>query len=128
MTEPMVKRPKYRRGIIVALAVMIVGGLAAGAIVLGGIFPLGGGNTHPPCEQLPTAAQSRDALEGNPRLVSQLKEAGSGVAVRVESPGCDNENQALIDVTYSTEEEHDHIDAVLTRSDGFGVPVYVHER
>jgi len=127
MTGPMTQQPKSRRGIIVAVAV-IVCGLAAGAIVLGGILPLGGGNTHPPCDQLPSAAQARDALEDNPGLVSQLRDAGSGVSVGVDSPGCDNGNQALIDVTYSTGEERDHIDAVLTRSDGFGVPVYVHER
>jgi len=124
----MTQRPKSRRGTIVALVVAIVGGLAAGAIVLGGIFPLGGGNTHPPCDQLPTKAHARHALEGNPGLVTRLSEAGSGVAVGVDSPGCDNGNQALIDVTYSTDEERDRIDAVLTRSDGFGVPVYVHER
>ena len=124
----MTQNRKTRRGLFAALAFVIVGGLAAGAMALGGNFPLGGGDTHPPCDQLPTAAEARDGLDSNPGLVSQLTAAGPGVSVGVDSPGCDNVNQSLIDVTYSTGEERDLIDAVLTSSDGFGVPVYVHKR
>jgi len=120
-------RPKVRTGLIIVLIVAIAGVLAAGALALGGFLPTGGGITHPPCDQLPTAAEARRALDKNPELVQKLRQTGSGVTVTVGSPGCENADQSLIDVTYSSNDERDRIDEVLTEGNGFGVPIYVHE-
>lgn len=126
MSERSMQR-KGRTGLIIVLIVAIAGALAAGALALGGVLPVAGSVTHPPCEQLPTAAEARRALDGNPELAEELRQAGPGVTVTVDSPGCENADQALIDVTYSSNDERDRIDEVLTEGNGFGVPVYVHE-
>ncbi|PBB09691.1 hypothetical protein CKW39_01000 [Kocuria sp. WRN011] len=126
MSEKFMRR-KARTGLIVAVVASVAGVLTAGALVLGGVLPVAGGVTHPPCEQLPTAAEAHRALDGNPELAEELHQAGPGVTVTVDSPGCENADQALIDVTYSSNDERDRIDEVLTEGNGFGVPVYVHE-
>lgn len=118
---------KASTGLIVAVVASATGVLTAGALVLGGVLPVAGGVTHPPCEQLPTAAEAHRALDRNPELAEELHQAGPGVTVTVDSPGCENADQALIDVTYSSNDERDRIDEVLTEGNGFGVPVYVHE-
>ncbi|MFI9630881.1 hypothetical protein [Streptomyces sp. NPDC052042] len=125
MTTPVTTKCRIRRGLIAAVVVLVVGLVAAGALVLKGILPLGGGTTHPPCDQLPNASQAQAALAANPDLVAQLTSQGPGVAVRVDSPGC--KDRALVEVTYRTADERAGIDAVLTSEDGFGVPVYVHK-
>ncbi|MFF9322970.1 hypothetical protein ACF1BP_37075 [Streptomyces sp. NPDC014735] len=127
MTTPITAKCRTRRGVLAAVVVLVVGLVAAGALVLNGILPLGGGTTHPPCNQLPNASQAQAALAANPDLVAQLTDQGPGVAVRVDSPGCKDRNRALVEVTYRTADERAGIDAVLTSEDGFGVPVYVHE-
>lgn len=126
MSERSMQR-KGRTGLIIALIVAIAGALAAGALALGGFLPTGGGITHPPCDQLPTAAEARQALDENPELAQKLSQVGPGVTVTIDSPECENEDQSLIDVTYSSNDERDRIDEVLTEGNGFGVPVYVHE-
>ena len=68
-----------------AVPVVVVG--ASAALVLGGMFPTSS-DTHPPCEQLPTAAEATAALARNQALAHDIEALGDGISVEVGSPWC----------------------------------------
>ncbi|MEV8515390.1 hypothetical protein [Dactylosporangium sp. NPDC051484] len=111
--------------VIGAVAVAVIGTGAAAA--LGGVFPMSS-DTHPPCEQLPTAAEANAALARNQALAQDIEALGGGISVGVGSPCPKGQDRALIQVTYESKSERDAIGGLLTRRDGFGVPVYLVER
>ncbi|WP_172797057.1 hypothetical protein [Devriesea agamarum] len=128
MNESGISPSKMRIGLVVGVIILAVGSITTASILAFGYISSENVNTHPPCDQLPGVAEARRGLESNPDLLSKLNQVGSGVSVRVESPGCKNPDQALIEVVYSTDEEATRIEDVLTHGSGFGVPVYVRER
>jgi hypothetical protein len=127
MTEPSAPRPRLRRVLIGTGITLALGLLAAAALALTGVLPSGDEITHPPCDELPGAAAVDDAIAEHGDLLAELTAQGEHIEVRAASPGCDDPDRTLIEITYRTEDERAAIEAVLTEADGFGVPVYVRE-
>ncbi|MEV0609603.1 hypothetical protein AB0I61_24865 [Polymorphospora rubra] len=99
---------------------------AGAAATLGGVFPMSR-DTHPPCEELPTAAVAATALTENRTLADDIEALGDGISVAVGSPCPKGQDRALIQVTYGSKSERDAIGSLLARRDGFGVPVHLVE-
>ncbi|MEV6927832.1 hypothetical protein AB0M46_25485 [Dactylosporangium sp. NPDC051485] len=112
----------------IAIGAVVVAVIGTGAAaVLGGGFPMPG-DTHPPCAQLPTAAEANAALARNQALAHDIEALGAGISVGVGSPCPKGQDRALIQVTYESKSERDAIGGLLTRRDGFGVAVHLVER
>ena len=106
----------------------MAGLLVVGAVaLLNGLFPLSR-DTHPPYDQLPTAAEAAEALAGNQDLAEEIKALGDGIAVEVSKPFPDHQDRGLIMVSYSSRSERDAIADLLSQREGFGVPVYLVRR
>lgn len=118
---------RTRIAIGAAAMAVVAAGAAGAAVGIGGVWP-SSGDTHPPCEQLPTAATVGAALDRNPDLAAELESLGRGVAVGVGRPCGGGADRALVEVRYGTDGEHDAVADLLTRRDGFGVPVSLVER
>lgn len=102
--------------------------LAVGAVAfLKGWIPISR-DTHPPCDQLPTVAEASAALAGHQDLAEEIKALGDGIEVEVGKPCPDDQDRGLIMVTYGSKAERDAIADLLSRSEGFGVPVYLVKR
>jgi hypothetical protein len=105
-----------------AVAVVVIG---AGAVtLLGGVFARST-DTHPPCAELPTAAEARAALKGNEPLVTEIEALGTDISVAVGSPCPEGQARGLIQVIYGSKAEREAIGSLLGRRDGFGVPVHL---
>ncbi|MFG1955877.1 hypothetical protein [Micromonospora sp. NPDC048830] len=112
----------------IAIGVVAVVAIGAGAAAaLGGVFPTST-DTHPPCEELPTAAEARAALSRNESLATNIEALGEGISVEVGSPCPKGQDRALIQVTYGSKPEREAIGNLLLRHDGFGVPVHLVEK
>ncbi|MGN1400421.1 MAG: hypothetical protein ACI4XL_02865 [Bacillus sp. (in: firmicutes)] len=111
--------------IAIAVALLLVGGSVA---YLNGWITLSSKDTHPPCEQLPTVAEAALALENNQDLAEEIKALGDGIAVEVGEVCPDNQDRGLIKVSYATKSEHNSIADLLSRREGFGVPVHLEKR
>jgi flagellar basal body-associated protein FliL len=122
------ERKPWRVVLVSVLVVLGIGGAAVVSFALAGVGPFGSDSGHPPCDQLPTTAEAEEALSSHSALADQLKAQGGDVRVSVGSPCGEDSDQALIEVTYTDEASHDRIVSVLNENDGFGVPVYLHER
>jgi len=127
MTASAAPRRRLRWALVTTGAVLALGLLTLATLALTGILPVGEASTHPPCDELPAAAEVEEALAAQPDLVARLSDQGDGVDVHAASPDCDDADRTLIEITYQTEDERSAIEAVLTEADGFGVPVYVRE-
>lgn len=95
------------------------------AVVLGAVGPPGSTVVRPPCDRLPQRTQVESALAEHADLVRALEATGSGVGVRAGRPCADDPDRSLVTVTWSSGAEREAVDRLLTRSDGFGVPVEV---
>ncbi|AST90137.1 MULTISPECIES: hypothetical protein [Sutcliffiella] len=95
--------------------------------LLNGWFPVSR-DTHPPCEQLPTTAEATSALASNESLAEEIKALGDGITVEVGKPCNDDQERGLVLVSYSTKSERDAISDLLSRREGFGVPVHLVKR
>lgn len=107
---------------------IVVAALAALVVVaaLSGVLPLlnRDDSARPACGQLASKKSVETALASNADLVRRLEAAGSDVKVGVGTP-CDNADQALVRVSYDSDDERAEIDEILREADGFGVPVEV---
>ncbi|MFF3867773.1 hypothetical protein [Micromonospora sp. NPDC001898] len=112
--------PKIAIGVVAAIAI-------GSAAILGGVFPTST-DTHPPCEELPTAAEASAALTRSESLATDIAALGKGISVEVGSPCPRGQDRALIQVTYGSKPEREAISNLLARRDGFGVPVHLVER
>ncbi|MGN9907777.1 hypothetical protein ACTMTJ_09505 [Phytohabitans sp. LJ34] len=101
--------------------------LGVGAIALSGVITRSG-DTHPPCDQLPTVAVASERLAKNQDLANEIESLGNGVAVEVGKPCAAGQDRALISVAYETGSEREAISDLLTHRDGFGVPVHLVKR
>lgn len=108
----------------IAIGVLVL----AGAGALAGVLPLPGGGdpARPPCEELPDVATATGALADNRELADRITGVGLGVEADVATP-CPDETRAIIEVTYTTDEERAAVEDVMGGSTGFGVPVQVVE-
>lgn len=61
-------------------------------------------------------------------LVEEIKALGDDITVEVGKPCPDDENRGLVIVSYGSRSEHDAISDLLSRRDGFGVPVHLVKR
>jgi hypothetical protein len=104
-----------------ATAVLIGAGVA---VAFGGVLPRSS-DAHPPCEDLPTAAEAAAALAENQALANDIEALGQDISVRVGSPCPHEQDHALIIVTYGSEAEREAIGRLLERREGFGVPVHL---
>ncbi|RRS01524.1 hypothetical protein [Glycomyces terrestris] len=127
MTASTNPRRRLRRTLAITGAVPALGLVAVAALALTGLLPVPGSSAHPPCDELPGAAEVERALAAHPDLVAELTAVGDGVDVRAASPGCDDPDRTLVEITFRTEDEFAAVEAVLTEADGFGVPVFVRE-
>ncbi|MBB5960703.1 hypothetical protein FHS29_007331 [Saccharothrix tamanrassetensis] len=108
----------------IAIGVVAAALLGAGLMWFGGALS-SGGDTHPPCEQLPTAAEATSGLSSNQALVDEIKALGKSTSVNVGKPCPAGQDRALIEVTYRSDSERDAISNLLGSRNGFGVPVYL---
>lgn len=108
-----------------AVAAVVIG--TGAAVGLGGVWPTSS-DTHPPCEQLPTAAEADAALARNQLLVNDIEALGAGITVGVGRPCPRGRDRALVRVSFTSGSEHDAVAGLLARSDGFGVPVHLVEK
>lgn len=107
---------------IVAVLLLVAGAVA----LLNGWVPVTR-DTHPPCDQLPTVAEATAALASHQGLAEEIIALGDGITVEVGKP-CPDQDRGLILVSYGTRSERDAIAGLLSRSEGFGVPVYLVKR
>lgn len=103
--------------LVVAVSTMFFAG------VLGGTRA----QAHPPCEQLPSAAEVDAALRSTPDLTALIEQQGDDVRVQIGRP-CEGDPAALVEVSYKDAAHLELIEEVLIREDGFGVPVMVVQR
>lgn len=106
---------------------VVVGLLLVGAAHLNGFFP-SSRDTHPPYDQLPTVAEATEALAGHQDLAEEIKALGNGIEVEVNKPCLDDPDRALIKVSYGSRSERNAIADLLSRREGFGVPVHLVKR
>ncbi|MFD1394788.1 hypothetical protein ACFQ49_05315 [Kroppenstedtia eburnea] len=111
--------------ISVVVGLLLVGGAVA---FLNGWIPVSREDTHPPCDQLPTVAEATAALAGHQGLAEEIKALGDGIAVEVGKPCPDDQDRGLVKVGYGSRSERDAITDLLSRRDGFGVPVHLVKR
>ncbi|GIN86166.1 hypothetical protein J6TS2_25520 [Heyndrickxia sporothermodurans] len=109
-------------GIVVGL-LLVVGAVA----LLNGWIPVSR-DTHPSCDQLPTVAEATAALASHQGLAKEVKALGDGIAVEVGTPCPDDQDRGLVMVSYGSRSERDAITDLLSRRDGFGVPVHLVKR
>lgn len=117
--------PLISKVAIGTVAVIIIG--AGGVIFLRGSFGAST-DTHPPCGELPTAVEASAALNRNKQLAADIEALGREIAVGVGSPCPEDQDRALIQVTYGSKPERDAIASLLARRDGFGAPVHLIKR
>ncbi|PCK72199.1 hypothetical protein PL1_0751 [Paenibacillus larvae subsp. larvae B-3650] len=106
-------------GIVIG-SLLVVGAVA----LLNGWIPVSR-DTHPPCDQLPTVAEATAALASHQGLAKEIKALGDGIAVEVGKPCPDDQDRGLVMVSYASRSERDAIADLLSRRDGFGVPVHL---
>ena len=109
-------------GIVVGL-LLVVGAVA----LLNGWIPVSR-DTHPPCDQLPTVAEVTEALASRQGLAEEIKALDDNITVEVGKPCPDDQNRGLVMVSYGSKSERDAIADLLSRRDGFGVPVHLVKR
>ncbi|MBU5268237.1 hypothetical protein [Virgibacillus proomii] len=109
-------------GIVVGL-LLVVGAVA----LLNGWIPVSK-DTHPPCDQLPTVAEVTEALASHQGLAEEIKALDDNITVEVGKPCPDDQNRGLVMVSYGSKSERDAIADLLSRRDGFGVPVHLVKR
>ncbi|AEP01263.1 hypothetical protein QQ991_17050 [Weizmannia coagulans] len=114
-------KPVHKKiiGVVVGL-LLIVGALA----LLNGWFS-GSEDTHPPCNQLPTVSKVDEAIASHQKLTKEIKSIGDDITVEVGRPCSKDQNRGLVMVKYGTKTERKAIDDLLSRRNGFGVPVYL---
>jgi hypothetical protein len=117
---------KNSRKVIIAISVVLVVGIA-GLLIINGISAKEK-YAYPPCDQLPKTAEVQDALNQHPDLAIKIASGGQNIHVRVGHPCSTDPDAALIEVTYSTEQEEAHIRDTLMHADGFGVPTTLKKR
>jgi hypothetical protein len=108
---------------VVAGSLLVVGAIA----LLNGWIPISR-DTHPPCDQLPTVAEATAALASHQDLAEEIKALGNGIEVEVIKPCLDDPDRALIKVSYGSRSERNAIADLLSRREGFGVPVHLVKR
>ena len=113
----------------------IIISVIAALLLFGGAFALINGwltaspkDTHPPCDQLPTVAETTTALDNHKKIVEKIESLGDGIKVEVGKPCPDDQERGLVLVSYTSKSERDAINNLLTHSEGFGVPVHLVKR
>lgn len=113
----------------------IIISVIVGLLLLGGAFALINGwitaspkDTHPPCDQLPTIAEATTALDNHESFAKEIEKLGDGIKVEVGKPCPDDQERGLVLVRYDSKSERDAINNLLSRSEGFGVPVHLVKR
>lgn len=109
--------------IIVVVALLVIGGAFA---LLNGWIPMSR-DTHPPCDQLPSQAEAAEALASHEDLAGEIKALGDDITVGVGKP-CPGQDRGLVMVSYDTKSERNAIADLLSRREGFGVPVHLEKR
>lgn len=103
-------------------------------LLLGGIAFINGWitaspkDTHPPCDQLPTVAEATTSLDNHKNFAKEIEKLGDGIKVEVGKPCPDDRERGLVLVRYDSKSERDAISNLLSRSEGFGVPVHLVKR
>lgn len=117
-------KPTTRHALIIVLGLITVGVVVAVVLLGSGGF-FGNTSTHPPCDQLPTSAQVEKALQDHPDLAGQLRALDPEVQVGVGRPCTIPADAALVQVSYRTGDQERAIQELLSRANGFGVPVHL---
>lgn len=115
----------YKIIISVIVGLLLLGG---GFAYINGLIKASPKYTHPPCDQLPSVSKATVALENHENIVKEIEKLGDGIKVEVGKPCRDDQDRGLVEVSYNSKSERDAINNLLTRSKGFGVPVYLVKR
>lgn len=112
---------------------IIIGVVVCLLLVLGAFILLNGWisvskDEHPSCDQLPTVVEATEALSSHQDLVGEIKALGDDIAIEVGKPCPDDQDRGLVLVSYGSKSERDAIADLLSRRDGFGVPVHLVKR
>ena len=111
---------------IIAGTVVAAAAIAVALYVLG-VVPFGSRSAIPSCDRLPTVAEAETALDAHPSLVRELDTLGDDITIAVERP-CGDADAAVIEITYSSNDEREAIDQYIATHDGFGVPLTLARR
>lgn len=112
--------------IIVSVIVCLL--LLAGAFAYVNGYITASTYTHPPCDQLPSVSKATIALEKHRDFVQEIEKLGDGIQVEVGKPCLADQGLGLVQVSYNSKLERDAINNLLTRGEGFGVPVHLVKR
>lgn len=113
----------------IMISVMVGLLLLAGALTfINGWITLSPKDTHPPCDQLPTVAEATAALDNHENFAKEIEKLGDGIKVEVGKPCPDDQERGLVLVKYDLKSERDAINDLLSRSEGFGVPIHLVKR
>lgn len=117
-------RPQVLLGLGLAAAVLLVLALARGLVPLS--VPGMRTTAHPPCAQLPSDAAVERAIHTHHATVRRLVAIGADVSVRADQP-CDGaeRDRAVLRIGYRYDRSGSAVRDVITRADGFGVPVVI---
>lgn len=113
-----------KKSIVVVVGLLFGVGILA---VLNGWFTISK-DTHPPCDRLPSVVEATEALANHQDLAQEIRALGDNIEVNVGKPCDDDRNRGLVIVSYISKSEHKAVSDFLTRSEGFGVPVYLVKR
>lgn len=113
----------------------IIISVIVGLLLLVGAFTFTNGwiltspkDTHPPCDKLPSVAEATAALENHENLAKEIEKLEDGIKVEVGKPCSDDQERGLVSVSYDSKAERDAINNLLSRREGFGVPVHLLKR
>lgn len=118
----MSKRNKIIVGIVALVGLFLV------FSVVNGLFFSTTKDAHPPCDQLPTLDEVKTSLDNNEAFIQEIESQGTDIVVEAANI-CEKEpNKGLVVVSYHTKEDHDNISKLLTKREGFGVPIYLEKK
>lgn len=106
----------------ITLAFLLLGAALA---LFNGWLPMASKNSYPTCESLPSVSEAIKALENNKDFAKRIENLGENIQVEVEQPCSNDQDRALIQVTYKSKSDEKAIRHLITISEGFGVPIHV---
>ena len=113
------------------IMISVIAGLLLVAIAfsfLNGWIKMSPKYTHPPCDQLPTVMDAAAALDNHEKFAKEIEMLGDGIKVEVGKPCAEDQGRGLVLVRYESKSEREAINDLLSRSEGFGVPVLLEKR
>lgn len=108
---------------VISILILLLVGITF--VVLNGWLPIKSQNTHPSCDQLPSVGEVANALEKNEDFIKEIESLSENIQVEVGQPCSNDQDRALVQITYVTKSEEKSIRHLITIREGFGVPIHL---